>query len=68
MMLEQPLLMSSALQASARSLGFLMGYNNNNNNNNNNNVFICIAARMLDYTIYATQDNAYNITQIIIST
>jgi len=29
-------------------------------------VFICIAARMLDYTIYAMQDGAYNITQIII--
>jgi len=29
-------------------------------------VFICIAARMLDYTISATQDSAYNITQIII--
>jgi len=26
-MLEQPLLMSSALRASAQSLGFLMGYN-----------------------------------------
>jgi len=45
-------------------------YNNNNNNNNNNrnNSFICIAARMLDYTISATQDSAYNITQIIIWT
>jgi len=28
-MLEQPLLMSSALRFSARSLGFLMGYFNN---------------------------------------
>jgi len=37
----------------------------NNNNNNNNGFFICIAARMLDYTISATQDSAYNITQII---
>jgi len=26
----------------------------------NNNGFICIAARMLDYTISATQDSAYN--------
>jgi len=38
----------------------------NNNNNNNNNGFICIVARMLDYTISAMQDSAYNITQIII--
>jgi len=30
----------------------------NNNNNNNNNGFIRIAARMLDYTISATQDSA----------
>jgi len=36
-----------------------------NNNNNNNNGFVCIAARMLDYTISATQDSAYNRTQII---
>jgi len=36
------------------------------NNNNNNNGFICIAARMLDYTIPAMQDSAYNITPIII--
>jgi len=39
---------------------------NNNNNNNNNNGFICIAVRLLDYTISSTQDSAYNITQIII--
>jgi len=32
----------------------------------NNNGFICIAARMLYYTISATQHSAYNITQIII--
>jgi len=31
-----------------------------------NNGFICVEARMLDYTISATQDSAYNITQIII--
>jgi len=31
----------------------------------NNNGFICIVARMLDYTISATQYSAYNITQII---
>jgi len=31
-MLEQPLPMSSALRARARSLGFLMGYSNNNIN------------------------------------
>jgi len=37
-----------------------------NNSNNNNNDFIIIAARMLDCTIPATQDNAYNKTQIII--
>jgi len=36
------------------------------NNNINNNGFICIAARMLDYTISATQDSAYNRTLIII--
>jgi len=29
-------------------------------NNDNNNAFICIAARMLDYTISATQDREYN--------
>jgi len=34
----------------------------------NNNGFICIAARMLDYTIAATQDSACNIIQIIITT
>jgi len=34
----------------------------------NNNGFICIAARMLDYTISAAQDSAYNRTQIIIWT
>jgi len=34
--------------------------------NNNNGFFI--AARMLDYTISATQDSAYNRTQIIIRT
>jgi len=28
----------------------------------NNNGFVCIAARMLDYRISATQDSAYNIT------
>jgi len=33
---------------------------------NNNNGFICIAARMLDYTISATHDSAYNMAQIII--
>jgi len=32
----------------------------------NNNGFICIAARMLDYTVSVTQDSAYNITQIVI--
>jgi len=32
----------------------------------NDNGFICIAAQMLDYIIFATQDRAYNITQIII--
>jgi len=31
-----------------------------------NNGFICIAARMLDYTVSAMQDRAYNITQIVI--
>jgi len=29
-------------------------------------VFICIAARILDYTISAKQDSAYNITRTII--
>jgi len=38
------------------------------NNNNNNNGFICIAARMLVYTISATQDSAYNRTPIIVLT
>jgi len=33
--------------------------------NNNYNGFICTAAQMLDYTISATQDSAYNITHII---
>jgi len=37
-----------------------------NIDNNNNNGFICNAARMLDYTISAKQNSAYNITQIII--
>jgi len=32
----------------------------------NNNGFICIVARMLDYTISAMLDSAYNITQIVI--
>jgi len=32
----------------------------------NNNGFICIAAQILDYTMSATQESAYNITQIII--
>jgi len=32
------------------------------NDNNNNNGFICIAARMLDYTISAMQDSAYKNT------
>jgi len=32
----------------------------------NNNGFICIAARMLDYTMSATQNSAYNITQIVV--
>jgi len=30
-----------------------------------NNGFICIAARILNYRISATQDGAYNITQIL---
>jgi len=34
----------------------------------NNNGFICTAARMLDYTISAAHDSAYNVTQIIIWT
>jgi len=33
---------------------------------NNNNDFICIASRMLDYTISAAQDGGYNKTQIVI--
>jgi len=39
-----------------------------NDKNNNGVFFICSAAWMLDYTISATQDSAYNITQIIIWT
>jgi len=55
---NEALLMSFTLRAGcAQSLGFLIGYNNG---------FICIAARMLDYTIAATQDGGYNRTQIII--